>query len=71
MSENSHFCAPPCVKDKDSNRMSLGIAPKTGLKRPAYPQRRPTCRGNARGFGFHPNVLQNLLDVGAECDERL
>ena len=41
MSENGHFCAPPCVKDKNSNRMSLSIAPKTGHKSAQQAQPRP------------------------------
>ncbi len=40
------------------------------LRATRVPQRWPVCRGDARGFGLHPDVIQSLFDVGTEGDER-
>ena len=39
------------------------------LRTLTFPQRRPACRCNARRFRFDSDVIQNLLDIGAEGDE--
>ena len=40
------------------------------LRATVIPQRWPACRGDARGLGIDSDVIQNLVDVGAEGDER-
>jgi hypothetical protein len=35
------------------------------------PQRRPACRGNVGRLGFHPDVIEDVSDVGAVRDEGL
>jgi hypothetical protein len=43
----------------------------TRLRIAVIPQRRPACRGNVGRLGFHPDVVENVPDVGAAGDEGL
>jgi hypothetical protein len=43
----------------------------TRLRIAVIPQRRPACRGNVGRLGCHPDVIENVSDVGAVRDEGL
>jgi hypothetical protein len=58
------------------NRSALvGLGVRHGarscLRIAVIPQRRPARRGDAGRLGFHPDVIEDVSDVGAAGDEGL